>query len=138
MQSRFEHIVQGFNSLNLKKSLWTHEAHQVVAIWHLMNFEPDDALCRIRSGIITYNLATGGENTGKNGYHETITVFWWALIGLYVHAKSELPFEDMCESFLSSRYTQRSIGFEFYTRELLLSGAARAKYFEPDIKEVAL
>jgi hypothetical protein len=138
MQSSFEHIVEAFNSRTLEKSLWTHEAHQIVAIWYLMNFEPNDALCRIRSGIIAYNLATGGENTGQNGYHETVTVFWWTLIGLYIRDRHDMSFEDMCESFLLSRYTQRNIGFEFYTRELLLSPAARSKYFEPDIKEVAL
>ena len=111
MQSPFEHIVEGFNSRVLDKSLWTHDAHQIVAIWYLMNFEPDDALCRIRSGIISYNLATGGENTGQNGYHETITVFWWTLIGLYVRDKKGYSFKEVCESFLSSRFTQRNICF---------------------------
>lgn len=103
-----------------------------------MEYEQDDALCRIRSGIIAYNLSLGGVNTGMNGYHETITVLWWTLISLFVRLHQGLSFDEMCVSFLASRYADRQIGFEFYTKELLLSSAARARYFPPDIKEVAL
>jgi hypothetical protein len=131
-------LIEGFINQTLDKTLWTHEAHQIVAIWFIMNYEPDDALCRIRSGIIAYNLSVGGVNTGMNGYHETITVFWWTLISLFIRKHQGLTFDEMSDTFLASRYTDRSIGFEYYTKQLLLSSAARARYFPPDIKAVAL
>lgn len=64
-----------------------------------MHYEPDDALCRIKSGIIAYNLAVGGENTGQNGYHETITILWWSLIHLFVERHREFSYEDLCDAF---------------------------------------
>ena len=72
----YSETAAGFSDRILDKSLWTHEAHITTAIWYLMKYEKEDALCRLRSGIISYNLAVGGENTGMGGYHETITVFW--------------------------------------------------------------
>lgn len=131
-------IVNGFISRTLDKSLWTHEAHLITAIWFLLQYEPDDALCRIKSGIIAYNLSIGGDNTGKNGYHETITILWWRLIHLFVQQHRHFSFEDMCDAFLSSPYSSRDIGYNFYTKERLLSSEARSRYLTPDIKEITL
>ncbi|MBK6390763.1 MAG: hypothetical protein KA109_11615 [Saprospiraceae bacterium] len=138
MQNPRMDIVDGFISRTLDKSLWTHDAHQITAIWFLMHYEPDDALCRIKSGIIAYNLAVGGENTGQNGYHETITILWWSLIHLFVERHREFSYEDLCDAFLSSPYSARDIGFKFYTKERLLSSEARSRYLTPDIQEITL
>lgn len=131
-------IVRKFQDHTLDKSLWTHQAHITTAIWYLMHFDRDDALCRIRSGIISYNLATGGENTGSNGYHETITVYWCRLIELYIRAHPGLEYDQLCNSFLVSSYASQAKAFDFYTRDKLLSSRARAYYQAPDIKEICL
>ena len=111
MQNPRMDIVDGFISRTLDKSLWTHDAHQITAIWFLMHYEPDDALCRIKSGIIAYNLAVGHR---------------------------EFSYEDLCDAFLSSPYSARDIGFKFYTKERLLSSEARSRYLTPDIQEITL
>jgi len=103
-----------------------------------MNYNREDALCRLRSGIICYNLATGGENTGNNGYHETITVYWWKLIDLYILANPGMAYDQLCDTFLASPYAGQAKAFEFYTKEKLLSPQARACYLAPDIKEICL
>lgn len=131
-------IVRKFQDHSLDKSLWTHQAHITTAIWYLLNYDMEDALCRIRSGIISYNLATGGENTGSNGYHETITVYWWKLIDLYIRAHEGLRYDQLCDSFLASPYAAQAKAFEFYTKEKLLSSQARACFVPPDIKEICL
>jgi len=138
MSLSFIDIVRKFQDHSLDKSLWTHQAHITTAIWYLIHHDREDALCRIRSGIISYNLATGGENTGSNGYHETITVYWWRLIDLYIKTHEGLEYDQLCESFLASPYAGQSKAFEFYSKEKLLSAQARACYLAPDIKEVCL
>ncbi|WP_394993495.1 hypothetical protein [Emticicia sp.] len=45
-------------------------------LWHVANFDYDEALAQMQVGIRTYNEASGGTNTDSSGYHETITVFW--------------------------------------------------------------
>lgn len=134
----FIDIVDGFRHHSLPKEKWTHQAHITTAIWFIMNSDPYDALCKIRSGIISYNLSVGGENNGTNGYHETITVFWWKLLSLFVEKHTALGYDQMCNLFLESAYNRRDIAFDFYSQDLLMSGMARAMYVAPDIKSIRL
>jgi hypothetical protein len=129
-------IVAGFIDKSLDKSLWTHQAHIITAIWHVMKFDNEDALCRMRSGIISYNLATGGENTGQSGYHETITVFWCDVISRFLDQYPGYSFTESCRKFLSSPMADRNFPFRFYTKENLMSPVARSRFVKPDLKEI--
>jgi len=129
-------IVNGFIKRSLDKSLWTHQAHIITAIWHLKEYEPEDALCRLRSGIISYNLAVGGENTGQNGYHETITIFWWEVVKQFIEQNDKISFKEACDIFLNSPMADKNFPFQFYTKEKLLSTFARARFINPDLKEI--
>lgn len=131
-------IVNGFIEKTLDKSLWTHEAHISTAIWFLKNYKATDALCRLRSGIINYNISTGGENTGQNGYHETITIFWWEVLKQFIANKPQESFAATCTLFLDSVMAEKTYPFNFYTRETLLSALARAIYIQPDLKEIQI
>lgn len=137
-EQQLNEIVQGFRDRTLDKSLWTHQAHIITAIWHLMQFDKEDALCRLRSGIISYNLSVGGENTGQSGYHETITIFWWEAIAQYLVQYPGRSFADTCAEFLQSPMADKGFPFCFYTKEKLLSAAARAKFIKPDLKEISI
>ena len=135
-EEQLEGIVQGFVEKTLDKSLWTHYAHIIAAIWHLMKFDKEDALCRMKSGIISYNLATGGQNTGQNGYHETMTVFWWEVLHQFLDNNPGHTFPNACAIFLKSPMSDKNYPFEFYSKELIFSPAARARYVAADLKEV--
>jgi hypothetical protein len=135
---QLDEIVSGFCSHKLDKSLWTHQAHIVTAIWHLLKYDKYDALCRLRSGIISYNLALGGENTGQSGYHETMTVFWWEIIGQFVSGKKDEPFHRLCVQFLGSPAADKNYPFRFYSKERLFSAMARAQFVEPDQEELKI
>jgi hypothetical protein len=137
-EQQLNDIVKGFLDRTLNKSLWTHQAHIVTAIWHLMKFDKEDALCRLRSGIISYNLAVGGENTGQNGYHETMTVFWWEIIHQYLAGRNDVSYRENCITFLHSPMSDKNFPFQFYSRERILSPAARSKFTDPDLKEIKI
>lgn len=131
-------IVYGFLDRTLDKPRWTHEAHIITAIWHLREFEPEDALCRLRSGIISYNLAVGGQNTGQNGYHETMTIFWWDVINQFVKQNPGKSFKEMSDIFLASPMADKALPFRFYTREKILSPVARSRFVKPDLEEIKI
>ena len=135
-QTEFEHIIGGFRAKNLPTKEWTHEAHLITGLWHVANFDYEDALLKMREGIRTYNEAAGGKNTDSSGYHETITVFWiWLLNEFWKkHSIDNQSFEDVCNAFLKSKYCDRNAAFHFYTREKLLSREARLAFVEPDIQ----
>lgn len=129
-------LVALFQDRTLPANEWTHEAHLVVGLWHLKNFTLAEATCMLRSGIITYNLASGGENTPERGYHETLTLLWIKIIHNFVKKNKDMPLLDLCNAFLSSPYADRSFPFEFYTRNTLMSTEARAFWVEPDLKNL--
>jgi hypothetical protein len=129
-------IVKGFLDRTLDKSEWTHHAHIITAIWHLMQYDQEDALCRLRSGIISYNLSLGGQNTGQSGYHETITVFWWKVISQFLHQQEDRSFTEASAAFLQSPMADKDYPFSFYTKDKLLSSAARSIFIKPDLKEI--
>ena len=137
-EKELEKIISGFLDKTLDKPLWTHQAHIITAIWHSMKFEKEDAICRMRSGIIAYNLATGGENNGQNGYHETITIFWFDVITQFLAQYAGFLFRDTCIKFLDSPMADKNFPFQFYTREKLLSATARSRFIVADLKAIEI
>lgn len=135
-KTEFEHIIEGFQAKTLPAKEWTHEAHLITGLWHVANFDYDEALLKMREGICTYNEATGVQNTDSSGYHESITVFWvWLLNEFWKeHSIDNQSFEDVCNAFLKSKYCDRNAAFHFYTREKLLSREARLTFVNPDIQ----
>ena len=37
-QQEFEYIVSGFRAKTLPSKEWTHEAHLITGLWHVVNF----------------------------------------------------------------------------------------------------
>lgn len=135
-KAEFEHIIEDFRTKTLPANEWTHKAHLITGLWHVANFDYDEALLKIREGIRTYNEASGGKNTDSSGYHETITVFWvWLLNEFFgIYLADNQSFEQVCSAFLKSKYCDRNAAFNFYTQEKLLSREARLAFVEPDIQ----
>lgn len=121
-------VVNGFRARTLPKEQWTHHAHLVTALWFHVNYNPLEAICYLRSGIIEYNASVGGKNTSEDGYHETLTLFWCDTIRSFVAANPGLSLVDLAQRFLSSEMASKEYPLKFYTRERLFSLEARATY----------
>ncbi len=134
---KITHLIEQFQNRTLPKEAWTHEAHLIVALWFVKNYTKSEAICLIRAGIISYNVAVGTPNTPSQGYHETITLFWIWLIGAFISKHSNLEIEELVERFLGSKYAHRDIFFEYYTKKLLFSVTARANWVGADLRELA-
>lgn len=135
-QKEFDHIVSGFQNKILPAAEWTHEAHLITGLWHVAQFGYTDALNKMRTNIKAYNEATGGINSDTSGYHETITIFWLWLSDEFwkQNALDDKTFEELCNTFLKSKYANRNAIFIFYSREKLFSVEARKNFVEPDIQ----
>jgi hypothetical protein len=131
-----EELVQSFLQKTLDKSLWTHAAHLSTAIWHLKQYDIHEATCRMKSGIISYNLSVGGQNTGTGGYHESMTLFWMDILHIFVNDNAGLSLKDTCNKLLNSPLGSKDLPFNFYTKEIILSPLARARAVVPDLREL--
>ena len=135
-------IVDGFRTRSLPEPRWTHQAHLVVGLWHVLNLPPDAVLDALRRGITAYNEAVGTANTDSEGYHETITRFYaWAIRKFVAEAGTGpeagaggATLLGLAKALLASRYAAKLFPFEYYSRERLLSVAARRAWQEPDLK----
>lgn len=135
-ESEILDLVEGFRNRTLPAEKWTHEAHLTTALWFLVNYSKEEATCYLRSGIITYNVATGGENTPVGGYHETITLFWITIIDRFVSNHPDLNLPELCHAFLRSTQASKELPMKYYSRELLFSTGARARWVAPDLMEM--
>jgi hypothetical protein len=128
-------IVDGFRNRTLPALRWTHQAHLTVGLWHILNRPADTVLDEIRRGIIAYNVAVGTPNSDTRGYHETITAFYvWAIRAYLRTAATGLTLVQLTNGLFASPYAHKSYPFEFYTRERLLSVAARHAWLDPDLR----
>ena len=132
-------IVDGFRTRTLPEPRWTHQAHLVVGLWHVLNLPADAVLAALRRGITAYNLSVGTANTDSNGYHETITRFYaWAIRKFVGEARGgatgAATLLELANALLGSRYAAKPFPFEYYSRDRLLSVAARRAWLDPDLK----
>ena len=127
-------VVARFRSQTLPKSEWTHEAHLVVALWHLLEYgDVHSALCQLRAGIILHNRSVGTKNTESSGYHETITVFWMKQIGEFIEQQDSREFDLLVERLLrETPFTRKDYILQFYSKDTLKSSKARSLYTAPE------
>ena len=62
------------------KPEWNHAAHLAVAGCYLVENPEEDVPDRVRRGIRHYNDCNGTINSDHSGYHETLTLFWLAVV----------------------------------------------------------
>ncbi len=133
-QGEIEELVQAFQSLTLPLPRWSHQAHLTVGIWYLTRMPADAATPLIRDGIKRYNESQGVPNSDTRGYHETITLFYVWSIGKYLGAvDAARPLLQLTNGLIVSDFGSKEHPFRYYSRERLLSVAARHGWIEPDL-----
>ena len=134
-QMDIRQLVAGFENQSLPATAWTHEAHLSVGLWYILEYGLDVALCRIRPGIIAYNLASGGENTPDGGYHETLTIFWMQILHQFVGEQGRRGrYETVRECLFNSPYADKELPLQYYSKGRLYSARARGQWVAPDLK----
>jgi hypothetical protein len=127
-----ETFVRDFEACTLPKPRWTHQAHLLVGLWYVSNYEPGEALRRVRKHIRAYNLSVGTANTTTGGYHETLTRLYLEGIAAHVveHCTQTMP--ASLELLLNSPLGRSDWPLQFYSRERLFSTRARRQWVAPD------
>ncbi|MBS0195801.1 MAG: hypothetical protein JSR77_03500 [Planctomycetes bacterium] len=120
-----------FDSARLPGPDWTHEAHVRAAWLYLRQHQLDEAHILIRVRIIRLNAFHNLNETPQHGYHDTLTR---VMLMLVRHAMAGDPSAD---SLTFARRHAAAIGKEavlrHYSRDLVNSAAARARFIEPDL-----
>jgi hypothetical protein len=125
-------IGEGLLASTLPRAAWTHEAHLAVTAW-LIRMRPDVDLDRDIGTIIRrYNVAAGGVNDDTQGYHETITRTYLASTRAFLSARpQDEPLVDTVNALLAAPCGARNWPLRVYSRERLMSVAARRTFIAP-------
>jgi hypothetical protein len=128
-------VGEGFLACTLPKEEWTHAAHFAAALW-LMRYRTDLDPARDMPGMIrVYNESVGGVNDDNGGYHETITqASLRALRGVLEANPGGMPVWRIVNTLMSTNMGNPNWLLEYWSRERLMSVAARRTWLEPDLK----
>ena len=88
----------------------------------------------MRQGILRLNAAHGTPNSDTRGYHETITRAYLVLLAQFARGNADLIGAVLALALLSSPLAQRDALFNYYSKDRLMSVAARREWVEPDIR----
>lgn len=129
--------VAAFRDRTLPKPEWDHFAHLTVGHHYVATYGAAEALARLRADISAYNEACGVPNSDTRGYHETITAFYVLAIARYLRrVPASLPLLDQVHGLLNDGLGSKAIAFAFWSRDRLLSTAARRAWLDPDLRPI--
>ncbi|HKP49383.1 MAG TPA: hypothetical protein VJU17_05160 [Gemmatimonadales bacterium] len=133
--AQLDDFVVRFLNLTLPKSEWTHAAHLSVGAWHVHRYGVEEAVNRLRQGIRALNESHGTANTDSGGYHETITRAYAHLIEHFLdgHPESSTLVQRVA-ALLASPLAHKDALLEYYSKDRLMSAAARREWNRPDLK----
>jgi hypothetical protein len=124
-----------FASCTLPRDEWTHAAHFAATLW-LMRYRTDLDAARELPGLIrAYNVSAGRVNDDNGGYHETITqASLRAARGVLEAYPTDMPVWRIVNALMSSSLANPNWLLEYWSRDRLMSVAARRQWLEPDLK----
>ena len=132
--AQLDDFVFRFVNRTLPKSEWTHAAHLSVGAWHVHRFGVEEAVNRLRQAIRALNESHGTANTDSGGYHETITRAYAHLIAEFLSEQREGTLAQRVGALLASPLAHKNALLAYYSKERLMSVAARGEWSGPDLK----
>src|SRR5215213_6574832 len=121
-------VVRRFESCELPPADFNHREHLLVALSYLQRMGEADALPHMRARIGRYAAAHG---VNPSLYHETVTAFWLRRVRAYLErAGAGFGLAEMTNALAAECGSSRLI-FDYYSKELIDSEAARRGWVEP-------
>lgn len=134
--AEIEHLIIRFESQNLPKVEWTHEAHLVVAVWYCDKLPLDEAMKIVREKITLHNTSVGTPNTDTEGYHESITRFWLVVAHAFLKDHKSEDLDAKCNLLINSKIGTSNYPLQYFSTETLFSVKARREWVEPNLKRL--
>jgi len=107
--NEIEHLVQSFEAGTVPVTDFHHREHLIVALWYAANYEPHEALSRVRAGLL-HLLAVNGKPA--TAYREDVTALWMLRAHEYFRfTNASLSPETMQQWLLhAAQYPAKAVG----------------------------
>jgi len=124
-------VVRRFESCEMPPADFNHREHMVVALCYLLRMGDAEALGRVRAGIGRYAAAHG---VTPSLYHETVTAFWMRRVRAYAaRARAGAGLVELVNGLAEGCGGSRLV-YDYYSKELIDSEAARRGWVGPDLR----
>jgi hypothetical protein len=135
-ESEVERVVRGFEDCETQPADFTHAAHLTVALWYLNSLGMPEATIKMRTHLLRFL-----NHYKEQCYNETITIFWLRVVQSFMKAAPAAGEEGMKGRFvtemaneLTATYNDSRLIYDYYSKELLSTQAAKADFVEPDLR----
>lgn len=125
-------VVKTFEDGTISRDDWKHAEHLTVALFYLSHHDYDTAYGKMRSGIFNLLKAFEVDLKKEMPYHETMTVFWLRAVADFANSKNGASMLEKTNELVEK--FDKDYPLRFYSRELLFSEEARAKFIEADLQ----
>jgi N-formylglutamate deformylase len=130
-EAEIQVVVRGFESCETGKDEFKHRDHLTVALWYLSVTSLEEAIDRMRAGLLRF-LDHHGVHRKK--YNETLTKFWIEMVWRTLNEiEPQVPLVEKCNRVIEA-LQDPGLAFEYYSEELVWSDDARQRWVEPDLK----
>ena len=129
--NEIEAVVRGFESCTTDKDEFTHRDHLAVAVWY-MRFDQARAVDLMRASLHRFLDHYGC----RENYHETLTLFWIQLVQRALEEMTPGSSLLQATNAVVTRLGDSRLAFEYYSKELVGSEAAKKGWVEPDLKSL--
>lgn len=124
-------VVESFENSVIAREDWGHAEHLIVAFYFASNNDFETALLKMCEGIFNLLEAFEVDLSKEMPYHETLTVFWMRTVFDFLNSRKGYSIVENCAEMIE-RF-DKNYPLRFYSRELLFSDEARAKFVAADL-----
>ena len=124
-------LVHSFEACTIHPAEFKHYQHLTIALWYVANFSYGEATLRVRTGIQKLAAAYG-----KMGYHETITLFWLAIVREFFARSNAGSIAELANK-LAAECADKNLIRAYYSEDLLTSDRAKRGWVARDLKPLA-
>jgi hypothetical protein len=132
-EAEIEEVVQRFESCTYTPEEFFHARHLTVAARYFLTLDTRTAEERMREGLLKFI-----RHHGKNAYHETITEFWLRQVSHGVRQAEPSRDSVAVVNEIVTALSDKNLIYQHYSRALLESADAKAKWVKPDLAPMPL
>ncbi len=136
-EQALDEILATFEDGTYPRVAWHHGAHLAVAGCYLSALPREEALDRMRAGVIHYNTSVGIVNDADCGYHETLTRFWIEVASHFLDSQPATASRAQKIVALVDEFSgKRDLFKDYWSFDVVKSREARAGWIPPDRKNL--
>ncbi|HEX8734902.1 MAG TPA: hypothetical protein VF721_06260 [Pyrinomonadaceae bacterium] len=126
-------LVEAFENGTIPRHEWNHAGHLTVALYYCSRHDFETATEKMRRNLLHHLKCVGVDLTKEMPYHETLTAFWMRTIDDFRKSKNGAAFLETANELVEG--FDKDYPLRFYSRELLFSDEARARFVEADLEQ---